>query len=301
MKTCKVLTYKEIENAAELCAGRIAKAVEGADKDEGNFGPLKIFGIPRGGVAAAILVEKVLPLWTNLVEDAADADVFVDDIIDSGRTENRYMKQYPGKIFESLYRKGPEWLVFPWDGGTQQSAEDIPVRLLQFIGEDPQRGGLKQTPGRYLSAWTEWTRGYGEKAADILTAFEDGAEQYDELVLVRDIPVYSHCEHHLAPFFGKAHVAYLPNKRIVGLSKLARLVNVFARRLQVQERLTSQVAHALQVHMQPQGVAVVLECRHLCMESRGVCVPGAVTTTSCLLGALRDVPEARAEFMRLVR
>ena len=135
----------------------------------------------------------------------------------------------------------------------------------------------------------------------MLKTFEDGAERYDEMVIDHDIPIYSHCEHHLAPFFGKAHIAYIPNGRIVGLSKLARVAKAFAQRLQVQERLTSQIAHALHEALEPVGVGVVLECRHLCMESRGACVPGTMTTTSCLLGAMKDVPSARAEFLRLTR
>lgn len=183
----------------------------------------------------------------------------------------------------------------------EQETRRIAVQLLRFIGEDPAREGLRETPARFLAAWREWCAGYQQDPDDVLKAFGDGADKVDELVLVRDIPVYSHCEHHLAPFFGQAHVAYIPNGRIVGLSKIPRLVQVYMRRLQVQERLTQQVAHALYQHLKPAGVGVVLECRHLCMESRGVRTPGASTTTSCLLGALKDQPAARAEFMRLVR
>lgn len=179
--------------------------------------------------------------------------------------------------------------------------QDIPLALLRMIGEDPEREGLRETPARFVTAWREWAAGYGQDPEAVLKAFGDGADKVDELVLVRDIPVYSHCEHHLAPFFGHAHVAYIPNGRIVGLSKIPRLVQVFMRRLQVQERLTQQIAHAIQKGLQPAGVGVVLECRHLCMESRGVRVPGTTTTTSCLLGALKADPAARAEFMRLVR
>lgn len=178
---------------------------------------------------------------------------------------------------------------------------DIPLALLTFIGEDLTREGLRETPERFLAAWREWSWGYTQDPLEVFKSFTDGADKVDELVLVRDIPVYSHCEHHLAPFFGHAHVAYIPNGRIVGLSKIPRLVQVFMRRLQVQERMTQQIAHAMQEALQPLGVGVVVECRHLCMESRGVRVPGTTTTTSCLLGALKTDPSARAEFMRLVR
>jgi GTP cyclohydrolase I len=140
---------------------------------------------------------------------------------------------------------------------------------------------------RFLKAWSEYTSGYKQKPEDILKSFEDGAQSVDEMVIVRDIPVYSLCEHHLAPFFGKAHVGYVPDKRILGLSKISRLVEVFARRLQVQERLTNQIADALDTHLQPLGVAVVIECRHMCMESRGVRHLGTQTATSALRGSIK--------------
>lgn len=174
-------------------------------------------------------------------------------------------------------------------------------KFLQYIGEDPSREGLRETPERVRKAWMEWCGGYGLDPAAYFTQFGDGGEQYDEMVLVKNIPVYSHCEHHVAPFFGVAHIAYLPAGRLLGLSKFSRVVDVFAHRLQVQERLTSQIAHAFQDGLAPLGVGVVLECRHLCMESRGIRAQGTTTITSCLLGALKDKPEARAEFLHLVR
>lgn len=172
--------------------------------------------------------------------------------------------------------------------------------LLRFMGEDPDREGLDETPKRFLRAWQDMTCGYNMKPEDVLKVFEDGAEQYDQMVFQRDIPIYSNCEHHLLPFFGVAHIAYIPNGRIVGLSKMSRLVDVFAKRLQVQERLTTQIAKALDEHLDPVGVGVILECRHMCMESRGICKAGTVTTTTALYGALRDEPETRSEFLSLV-
>jgi GTP cyclohydrolase I len=173
-------------------------------------------------------------------------------------------------------------------------------RLLRAGGEDPDREGLLETPVRFLRAWAEWTSGYDEHPAEILKTFDDGASAYDEMVLVRDIPVYSLCEHHLAPFFGVAHVGYLPRGRIVGLSKLNRLVGAFARRLQVQERLTTQIADTLHDALAPYGVAVMLECRHMCMESRGIRQPGAATITSAMRGHMKDDAKSRAEFLGLI-
>ena len=185
--------------------------------------------------------------------------------------------------------------------GTQPfpSPEDAVRFLLREIGEDPDRGGLIETPKRFVKALREMTEGYAQQPQEVLKVFEDGGENYDQMVLVKDIPVYSMCEHHMAPFMGKAHVAYIPDGKIVGLSKLSRLTNVFARRLQVQERLTDQIAQALQDHLNPKGVGVVVRCRHMCMESRGVKIHGAETVTSSLRGALLEHGPARSEFMAL--
>lgn len=164
---------------------------------------------------------------------------------------------------------------------------------------EPLRPGLEETPARMAKAWDFWTSGYKKDAASILKTFEDGAEHCDEMVTVKDIPVYSHCEHHLAPIFGTATVAYIPNGKIVGLSKLSRLVDMHARRLQVQERLTNDVANDLYKHLKPLGVGVLIRARHMCMESRGICQQGSVTITTALRGAVKEEPEVRAEFMAL--
>ncbi|MEY3337723.1 MAG: cyclohydrolase FolE [Pseudomonadota bacterium] len=177
---------------------------------------------------------------------------------------------------------------------------EIVRKLLAYIGEDPDREGLLETPARFLKAWEEYTRGYRERPEDILKSFEDGAQSVDEMVIVRDIPVYSLCEHHLAPFFGRAYVGYVPDQRILGLSKISRLVEIFARRLQVQERLTNQIADALDTHLQPLGVAVVIECRHMCMESRGVRHTGTATVTSALRGSIKTNADTRREFLSLI-
>lgn len=169
--------------------------------------------------------------------------------------------------------------------------------LLESIGEDPNREGLLETPGRVAKAWMEWTCGYHQDVGELLKTFEDGGERYDELILVRDLPFYSHCEHHLAPFFGTVDIGYIPNGRIVGLSKLSRLVDVFAHRLQVQERMTSQIADALLEHLHPRGVGVSVSARHLCMESRGIRKQGHHTVTNALRGLIHEDAKARAEFL----
>jgi GTP cyclohydrolase I len=173
------------------------------------------------------------------------------------------------------------------------------TELLSGIGEDPQRGGLHETPERVARAWAFWCSGYDQDPNEILKCFDDGGGDYDEMVIVKEIPVYSHCEHHLAAIFGTATVAYVPDGRIVGLSKLSRLVDVFARRLQVQERLTTQIADALiDSDLKPRGVGVMLRCRHLCMESRGVQRAGALTVTTALRGVMKT-GEPREEFLKV--
>ena len=170
---------------------------------------------------------------------------------------------------------------------------------LEGIGEDPSREGLLKTPERVSKAMLFLTQGYEQDAGAILRSalFE---ETYDEIIVVKDIEIYSMCEHHMVPFFGKAHVAYIPNKHIVGLSKIPRVVDVFARRLQVQERLTMQIRDALVETLQPQGVAVVIEATHLCMVMRGVQKQHSVTTTSSMSGPFKENTHTRAEFMRLI-
>ena len=173
--------------------------------------------------------------------------------------------------------------------------------ITHTIGEDASREGLRDTPARVVKAWAHWCKGYHEDPAEILKVFEDGAEKYNELIVVRGIPVYSHCEHHLAPFFGTATIGYTPNGKIVGLSKLTRLVDIFSKRLQVQERMTMQIANALMEVLEPKAVGVVVKCRHMCMESRGIRTQGEETITSCMLGELQPNLALRTEFLALAR
>ncbi len=277
-------------------ARRVAKIV----------GYKKLYGIPRGGIPAAFAVAKIQ--GAEVVGSPEEADYFIDDIFDSGATARRYALKFPGKEFFALFDKTTtkykgQWLVMPWEATDEHdgSADDIIIRLLQYIGEDPTREGLKETPARVLKAWKEWANGYETDVASIFRTFEDGAANYDELVIVHNIPVVSKCEHHLADIIGHAHVGYIPRGKIVGLSKLARLVEIFARRLQVQERLTNQVADAMVDHLKPIGAGVIIRATHACMSTRGVKIHGSVTTTSAMRGALLVKPAAREEFINLCR
>jgi GTP cyclohydrolase I len=198
--------------------------------------------------------------------------------------------------------KQAEELLLPVKGaGVQgESIADLVRRMLVLLGEDPERDGLQKTPERFEKALRFLTSGYHLDAERVL----NGATFkvcYDEMVIVKDIEFFSLCEHHLLPFFGKCHVAYLPNKRVIGLSKVARLVNMFARRLQIQERLTSQIAQAIEEKISPEGVGVIIEARHLCMVMRGVEKQHSQAVTSAMIGAFRNNKQTRDEFLSLAR
>ena len=296
----KIITSALLRTLAGALATNIQKLIP---LPEGR-NHYKVYGIPRGGVSAALAVSAHIDI--ELVDDPNDADLFIDDLLDSGKTLEHWCDEYPGKPFfvlidklEEEYRN--EWVVFPWEGDSTSSIEDNIRRLLQYVGEDANREGLLETPRRAAKAWAHWCGGYGGDPAKILKVFEDGAENHDQMVTVKDIPIYSHCEHHMAPIFGTVTISYIPNGKIVGLSKLSRLAEMYARRLQVQERLTDQIADALFEHLQPKGVGVVIKARHMCMESRGVCQQGHHTITTALRGAMRDESETRAEFLQLAR
>ena len=279
-------------------------------RDCGAFSLLRhrAYAIPRGGIPVLYQLAGRVP-GLRIVDDPSQADFFVDDIVDSGRTRDKWCARFPGKPFFGLIDKAlPEhahlgWVVFPWEisehGDT--GIEDNVIRILEYIGEDPSREGLHETPARVQRAWEDWCAGYRMDPSDVIKAFADGGEVYDEMVLMQGIPFYSQCEHHLAPFFGTADIAYIPDGKVIGLSKMPRVMDVFAKRLQVQERLTGQIANALMEHLRPKGVAVSLRARHLCMESRGVHKQGQETVTNTMLGVFRSDPSARAEFLSSIR
>ena len=178
--------------------------------------------------------------------------------------------------------------------------EDAIRTLIRWAGDDPAREGLRDTPKRVARAWKEYCQGYEEDPSLHLSRTFEEVGGYDEIVLLKDIPFQSHCEHHLAPIIGKAHVAYLPGTRVVGISQLARVLHGYARRLQIQERLTAEVADCIWTHLKPQGVAVVIEASHACMTARGVRTPGVAMTTSRMMGVFRDDERSRKEVLSLM-
>lgn len=288
------LTHHEIKMAISQMVNFIRRS---------NYNARAIYGVPRGGIPVAYFLQGMNDQW-SVVDEPERATLIVDDIVDSGRTRGNYEKAFPGIPFMALadflhFQRNGSWIIFPWEKGqVDQSAEDAPIRLLQFVGENPDREGLKETPQRFLKAWRHWTSGYGKDPKDVMKVFADGAERYDEMIWENNLPWYSVCEHHMAPFFGTAHIAYIPDKKVCGLSKLHRVLDIFARRLQMQERLTVQVADALMEVLTPRGVGVLLKARHLCKESRGIGIQGSHTTTSALRGNFLN-PTVRSEFLAI--
>lgn len=272
--------------------------------------PLRVFGIPSGGsVIAALLAERPHIL---LVDSVDDAEVLVDDMYETGAT----MRAYGGAQHTKFvaYYKSPAnpfqagvwgevrldngvWVKFPWEG--EHVPESNVQRILEYLGEDPQRDGLIDTPRRVLAALAEMTVGYRQNPEAILG--KRFMVDYPSMVVVRNVAFTSLCEHHMLPFVGMAHVAYVPGaeaREVVGLSKLARLVECYARRLQVQERMTNQIASAVMEHLQASGAGCIVVAKHQCMACRGVRKAEAEMVTSSLLGTFKEGP-VRAEFLTL--
>lgn len=180
---------------------------------------------------------------------------------------------------------------------SREEAEEAVRTLLRWARENPEREGLIDTPARVVRAWEDFFAGYLDDAEEVLRRTFEEVDGYDEIVMLRDIRVESHCEHHIVPIIGKAHVAYLPSRRVVGISKLARVVEIFSRRMQVQETLTVQIAETIERVLQPRGVGVLIEAKHMCMTTRGVHKPGVDTVTTCMRGEFRTDPEMRREFL----
>lgn len=287
------LTWADITSACDALSGRW------------NGMPVTgVYGVPTGGAPVAVAVANQLRV--PLMDTPGRGTLVVDDLVDSGKTLGRYVGTEVIGV-DALYRKpwsplhlAPDaeelegWLVFPWEH--TGAPEDAVVRLLSYIGEDPNRDGLVETPGRVCRALREMTAGYALDPKTILATSFDC--EYDEMVIVRGVPFTSMCEHHMLPFTGHATVAYIPRSRVCGLSKLVRLVDVYARRLQMQERMTMQIADALEENLDPLGIGVVVKGVHSCMSCRGVNKAGEMVT-SALRGAMLDTPQARAEFMSL--
>tara|TARA_R110000824_G_scaffold107747_4_gene254276 strand:+ start:422 stop:1249 length:828 start_codon:yes stop_codon:yes gene_type:complete len=249
----------------------------------------KYYGVPRGG--------QYISAMLNPVDTIEECDIIIDDLIDSGKTREQYLKYK--KPFVVLFDKQVEedlkdkWLIFPWEI-SETPVEDNIVRILEYLGEDPTREGLQDTPKRYIKFMKEFLT---PKEFNF-TCFD--SEGTDEMIVQTNIPFYSLCEHHIAPFFGVANIAYIPNGKIVGLSKLARTLDLYANRLQNQERITSEVAERLEKELSPLGIAVTLKAQHLCMNMRGVKKHNTWTTTSKMIGVFKDDHKARNEFFNII-
>jgi GTP cyclohydrolase I len=240
-----------------------------------------------------------------MTEDAYAADIFIDDIIDSGATKKRYEEKHPCIPFYAIVNKKEEgllgtWVSFPWEEMTEENGpvENI-RRLLEYIGENPDREGLKETPNRVIRSYDTLYGGYKQKPKDVMKVFEEGA--CDEMVLLKNIHFSSTCEHHMLPFTGRASIAYIPDGKVIGVSKLARILEIYARRLQIQERIGSQVTDCLMKYLKPKGAACVLEATHGCMVCRGVQKQDSVMVTSSLTGIFLDYPQTRSELFALIQ
>ncbi|MBT9138969.1 MAG: GTP cyclohydrolase 1 [Syntrophomonadaceae bacterium] len=269
-----------------------------------------IYGVPRGGVPVAMLLSQVMGIpfvpFIPYLEKQKDVKVLVvDDVIDSGKTRRRFAEYDFACLFqkfsttEATYyaERTKEWIVFWWEGEESASIEDSVTRQLQFFGEDITRDGLLETPKRVVQSWKELYSGYEKNPADVFKIFD--MPGYSEMILLKDIEFYSMCEHHLLPFVGKAHIAYIPGQKVVGISKLARLLEVYSRRLQIQERLCRQITNDLVKYLEPVGAACIIEAQHFCMRMRGVQKQNSVMTTSSLTGAFLE-SQARQELMSLI-
>lgn len=250
----------------------------------------KYYGIPRGG-------QIIAGLTGNAVDNIDDCDVIIDDIYDSGKTAKKWKKVFD-KQYVFLYDKRKEpnlpWLKFPWEESYEKDFEDDIIRILERIGENPNREGLIDTPKRVAKSWIEMTT----RPEFNLTTFD--SKGYDEMIISKDIEYHTFCEHHLIPFFGKTHIGYIPDNKIVGLSKLARTVEYFARGLNTQEYLTDNIADYLQDCLKPKGIGVIVTGRHLCQEMRGIRKKGSMVT-SCLKGYFRDDLNVKKEFLTLTK
>lgn len=267
-----------------------------------------VYGVPRGGIYAAqafIFSLNInlqgIGVEIKLTSNVDEADVIVDDLIDSGRTREKYKtKINEGVPFITLFKKETtHWLQFPWEvSNEEQGPEENVIRMLEYIGEDPKREGLVETPKRVVKSWGELYSGYDKDPKDILKVFEDGA--CDEMVLLKNVEFVSSCEHHAIPFMGVAHIGYIPDGKVIGVSKLARLLEIYTRRLQIQERIGQQVTEVLMRELKPKGCGCVLEAKHLCMVARGVEKQHSEMITSSMRGNFKSDVQVRQEFLSLI-
>lgn len=299
MSEIQKLSWEQINNRAEEIAKKIKKQTD--------CPAIKLYGVPRGGIFAALKVLTNLSSYASIVETPDEADIIIDDIVDSGNTRHRYNSLYGMKPFYALVDKTGKdsnlrgaWISFPWErmGEAQEGPVDNVTRLIEYIGDDPNREGLKETPQRVVRSYETLFGGYKQNPEEIIKVFEDGS--CNEMVLLRDVEFYSNCEHHMLPFFGYAHIAYIPDGRVIGVSKLARILEIYTRRLQIQERISEQVTECLMTHLKPKGAACVLQAQHLCMVCRGVEKQNAKMVTSSLKGVFLEDPRTRNEFFSMI-
>jgi GTP cyclohydrolase I len=294
------IDYEKLRSDSLVLATKIGK---------GNFEA--VYGIPNGGLIPAYIIAQALKIplisYEQFKKDPFHKQILiVDDLIDTGKTLEQFKECSTAVVYKK--KSAPEPTYFQeeisddWIGLPHEAENPIAgniTRVLEFIGEDPRREGLLETPNRVVKSYGALFGGYKQNVKDILTTFS--SENYDQIILLKDIEFYSTCEHHMLPFFGKAHVAYIPNDKIVGISKLARIVEIFSRRLQNQERLTDQIAQALQDELNPKAVGVVMEAKHFCMIARGVQKQNSVMKTSSLKGSFLEKGDAREEFFNLIK
>lgn len=297
MNNKKIVSWGEFKDKVD----QVIKHLE-----QNSFKFDSIHGVPRGGVAFAVALSHHFN--KPITGEVGPQTLVVDDIADSGKTLARFPDNKKIVLFKNkrcttaidyAAEETEQWIEFPWEHG-EMPAEDAVVRIIEAIGDDPTREGLHDTPKRVVKSWKELFSGYDKKAEDLLAVtFEDGVKDCDELVLCKQIEFYSTCEHHMLPIIGYMHIGYIPDQKVVGLSKLARLGDMYARRLQIQEKMTKQIADDLMTHLKPKGVGVIVTAKHFCMCARGVGKQSSWMTTSSMQGVLRDNPAARQEFLKL--
>lgn len=299
-KEARMFQNSEILKMVESLINRIS--LDFSSRTTTHLSELKVYGVPRGGLCVAYLMSHVF----TITDSPDSADFIVDDVIDSGTTAHSF-SVYPVPFYALIDKRELQstfhnkWLVFPWENTVESSIEGNIQRIIQYIEPDPNRQGLAETPARVARAWNEWTSGYLMNPSDVFKTFEDGSENYDQMIVVKDINFYSQCEHHMAPFFGTVSIGYIPDGKVLGLSKFPRLVDIFSKRLQVQERLTRQISEEIQTNLKPKGCAVYVKARHLCMESRGICKHGNETITTAISGIFQDQPAVKTEFLNYLR
>lgn len=261
-----------------------------------NYSSLKVYGIPRGGTYVALILCELYGF--RMADEPEYCDIIVDDIYDSGETA-KYYEQFKKPMF-FVYDKRRDniekWIKFPWEQKPSQEIEYNITRLLEFIGEDPQREGLIDTPKRVIASYKELLMA-GKTNELKITTFD--ANGHDQMIVEKNLPLYSFCEHHMIPFFGTCSVGYIPNERIVGISKIARVVDHFSRSLNTQEYLTDNIANYLFEKLEPKGIGVVITARHLCQEMRGIRRPGKMITSS-LRGLFLKEQKVKEEFINFI-